>query len=527
MNEVIESMKIVKMYAWEKPFLERITNIRSQELKQLSVQYFLTSFTSSLTPCIPIFAFSSTFLTMMFLSVDINTVIVMTIFSLFTNLQDAVNSFPMSLKLLAEARIAINRLEEILDLAECSEGNLNSDGDTASINLVDASFRWGHDHQPTLSNINLSLQDNSLVGVAGTIGSGKSSLIAALLGEMEVNRGSRCVDGSVALVSQENWIFDGTLRDNITLGSAYDEDWFKHVVNVCALKKDLEMLENGDMTMIGDQGVSLSGGQEQRISIARAVYSRAKIYLLDDCLSAVDAKVSTHIFRRCIRETLKDKIVIFCSHNVQLLQHCDQVIVVDEGKIVEQGAPADLMNNPDGVLTTMSMSGVDYPKLEDPRVLTIKSITPKHNRSSRRGSSVRRLKSRISVREHPTEERMEMKRLRSLVSVISSVEEDSERANSSIKRTGKSVVWSFLRYLRCSGNPVLMIIIYTVLTLFMVIRLGIPPYINEITETSDDDIWKLQLGFVSLNLGMFLFGVFKVKFTIFVRNKNSFFRALV
>lgn len=158
---------------------------------------------------------------------------------------------------------------------------------------VSGTFSWGGEEK-TLKNINLSVKKANLTAVVGSVGCGKSSLISALLGEMEKLLGTVNVDGKVAFVPQQAWIQNATLMDNIIFGRPFNKELYNKVLEACALTPDIAMLPGGDQTEIGEKGINLSGGQKQRVSLARAVYSNADVFLLDDPLSAVDAHVSTY-----------------------------------------------------------------------------------------------------------------------------------------------------------------------------------------------------------------------------------------
>ncbi|XP_030247831.1 ATP-binding cassette sub-family C member 5 isoform X2 [Sparus aurata] len=197
--------------------------------------------------------------------------------------------------------------------------------------------------QSTLHCINLSVQQGKLVGVCGSVGSGKTSLISAILGQMTLLQGSVAVRGRLAYVAQQAWILNATLRENILFGQEYQEDRYQSVLSACCLRPDLARLPNADLTEIGERGANLSGGQRQRISLARALYSDRDIYILDDPLSALDAHVANHVFRNAIRKQLYQKTIIFVTHQLQYLSDCDDVILMREGTILEQGNHDNLM----------------------------------------------------------------------------------------------------------------------------------------------------------------------------------------
>ncbi|XP_023133562.2 multidrug resistance-associated protein 5 [Amphiprion ocellaris] len=197
--------------------------------------------------------------------------------------------------------------------------------------------------QSSLHCINLSIQQGKLLGVCGSVGSGKTSLISAILGQMTLLEGSVAVRGRLAYVAQQAWILNATLRDNILFGHEYQEDRYQSVLSACCLRPDIALLPSADLTEIGERGANLSGGQRQRISLARALYSDRDIYILDDPLSALDAHVANHTFRNAIRKQLRHKTVVFVTHQLQYLVDCDDVILMREGSIVEQGNHDNLM----------------------------------------------------------------------------------------------------------------------------------------------------------------------------------------
>ncbi|KAM5296803.1 ATP-binding cassette sub-family C member 11-like [Glossophaga mutica] len=196
---------------------------------------------------------------------------------------------------------------------------------------------------PELRKINLVVSKGTVLGVCGNSGSGKSSLLSAILGEMHLLEGTVGVHGGLAYVPQEAWIVPGSVRDNILMGRKFEEARYLTVIRCCSLSRDLDILPFGDLTEIGERGLNLSGGQRQRISLARAVYSDHDIYLLDDPLSAVDARVGQHIFEQCIKKTLRGKTVVLVTHQLQFLQFCDQIILLEDGKISEKGIHSELV----------------------------------------------------------------------------------------------------------------------------------------------------------------------------------------
>lgn len=195
----------------------------------------------------------------------------------------------------------------------------------------------------TLHRIDQCIKSGSLVGICGGVGSGKSSLLSALLGQMTLLEGNVAVSGGFAYVAQQAWILNESLKENILFGNEYDQDKYDAVLEACCLLPDLAELPYGDMTEIGERGANLSGGQRQRVSLARALYSERPILLLDDPLSAVDACVGSHVFHKAIRGAAKGKTVLFVTHQLQYLPECDKVILMKDGQIAEHGTHAQLM----------------------------------------------------------------------------------------------------------------------------------------------------------------------------------------
>ena len=195
-----------------------------------------------------------------------------------------------------------------------------------------------------LRDVSFEATDKGLTVITGHVGSGKSTLLAAIAGEMFKSNGNVFCFGTIAYVPQTAWVFPGTLRENILFGEAYDEKKYSEVVEACALKEDINRFPNGDLSFVGEHGVALSGGQRARVNLARAVYADAGVYLLDDPLSAVDAKVGEHIFEQCICRLLKEKIVILATYAEKNMKAADQVVILHKGSVQGKGSFYELQN---------------------------------------------------------------------------------------------------------------------------------------------------------------------------------------
>ena len=211
------------------------------------------------------------------------------------------------------------------------------------ITIFKVSCSWSQDYlTQTLKDINFNACSGDMLAITGEVGSGKSSLLTAIIGELPLYEGTISYHGKVAYVSQIPWVFSGTVRDNILFGLPYNEEKFKFVVHICGLTRDLTELANGDLTEIGQRGATLSGGQKVRVALARAVYSDADIYLFDDPLSAVDAKVRKELFESCIPDYLSGRIRLLVTHQLQYLKDVDRIAVMKNGSIIRQGGYEEL-----------------------------------------------------------------------------------------------------------------------------------------------------------------------------------------
>ncbi|XP_055755329.1 ATP-binding cassette sub-family C member 3-like [Salvelinus fontinalis] len=246
-----------------------------------------------------------------------------------------------------QASVSLKRIQDFLSHEELDPESVdrNNTATDSSVTVVNGKFTWAKQDPPALHNINLMVPQGSLLAVVGHVGCGKSSLVSALLGEMEKLEGHISIRGSVAYVPQQAWIQNATLRDNILFGKAYNEQTYRSCLEACALTPDLEVLPGGDLTEIGEKGINLSGGQRQRVSLARALYNEADVYLLDDPLSAVDSHVAKHIFDQVIgpQGALQGKTRILVTHGISFLPQVDNIMVIVEGRVSEMGSYQELL----------------------------------------------------------------------------------------------------------------------------------------------------------------------------------------
>ncbi|XP_070415544.1 ATP-binding cassette sub-family C member 2 isoform X1 [Equus przewalskii] len=348
MNEILSGIKILKYFAWEPSFKDQVHNLRKKELRNLLTFGQLQSVMTFLLYLTPVLVSVTTF--SVYVLVDSNNILTaekaFTSITLFNILRFPMSMLPMLISSMLQASVSVDRLEKYLggDDLDTSAIRRDSNFDKA-VQFSEASFTWDRDMEATIRDVNLDIMPGQLVAVVGTVGSGKSSLMSAMLGEMENVHGHITIKGTVAYVPQQSWIQNGTIKDNILFGAEFDEKRYQQVLEACALLPDLEVLPGGDRAEIGEKGINLSGGQKQRISLARATYQNSDIYILDDPLSAVDAHVGKHIFNKVLGPNglLKGKTRLLVTHSIHFLPQMDEIVVVGNGTILEKGPYSTLL----------------------------------------------------------------------------------------------------------------------------------------------------------------------------------------
>ncbi|KAI8926103.1 hypothetical protein BC831DRAFT_511949 [Entophlyctis helioformis] len=385
LSDMLAGMIVVKLYAWELPFASRIKEIRNDELSVIRKASILRAVNEALFFASSAIISLATFVSFYLLG---GVFVPSTIFTCQTFLQTVrmtmTNLFAKGMQFSSEAMVSMQRVEAFLALPEAGDRAVSKDetmdatwlsymnDPDVKVAMRDASFSWRSikrsgpsssspppavpaaaaaqpSAQPAIVEpsringavlhcINLRVKMGELVGVCGPVGSGKTSLINAVLGELQTVSGHSALrSNQIGYVPQMQWIVSGTIRENILFGRKYRPEWFAQVVKACALDRDLKNMPAHDMTFLSERGATLSGGQRARISLARAVYADADVYLLDDPLSALDAQVGRYIFEHCIRGLLKKKAVLLVTHLLQYVEKCDQVLLLEGGSITHFG----------------------------------------------------------------------------------------------------------------------------------------------------------------------------------------------
>uniref|UniRef100_A0A674GSH1 ATP binding cassette subfamily C member 2 n=1 Tax=Taeniopygia guttata TaxID=59729 RepID=A0A674GSH1_TAEGU len=347
MTEILNGIKILKLFAWEPSFEKRVNEIRAHELKNLMNFSYLQSVSVFVFTCAPFLVSLASFA--VYVLVDENNILdaqkAFTAISLFNVLRFPMATLPMVISFLVQANVSTARLERYLSGEDLDTSCPRDTALSTQEAMGDLAVLLP---QPScLCSVTLDIMPGSLVAVVGAVGSGKSSLVSAMLGEMENIKGHINIQGSLAYVPQQAWIQNATLKDNIIFGSELDEARYQQVLKACALLPDLELLPAGDQTEIGEKGINLSGGQKQRVSLARAVYSNADIYILDDPLSAVDAHVGKYLFEHVLgpKGLLQKKTRILVTHSISFLPQVDNIVVLAAGAVSEHGSYSTLLAN--------------------------------------------------------------------------------------------------------------------------------------------------------------------------------------
>ena len=373
-QELLQSIRFVKYQAWEDYFQKRIAKARASEImvqySLLNIRNIITALSSSL----PSFAGLLSFISFALTSGKFSAAEILSSLALFNCLRKPLNILPLVMSQLIDACLSAKRIEEFL-LAEEHLEYIKSNFDaTDMVQVEHGDFIWKGvawkildentelcvDHETlevsedggllidsdafemsrrtkskklTLQDISLTISHGELVAVIGDVGSGKSSLLSAINGDMNLAKGQVVLGSSRVYCPQNPWIMSGSVKENILFGKPFDQSWYQQVVEACALQQDIETFIDGYETQIGERGITLSGGQKQRLSLARGIYSKCELILLDDPLSAVDVHVGDHIFAKVIWGLLAQKCRIVATHQLQFLYRCDKIIWMEKGRI--------------------------------------------------------------------------------------------------------------------------------------------------------------------------------------------------
>ncbi|KIK63814.1 hypothetical protein GYMLUDRAFT_40900 [Collybiopsis luxurians FD-317 M1] len=406
LSEVIGAIKFIKFFAWEHKWTDRVMAEREKEMRWMlkgrinSVMFYILWQTT------PILVSIISFMSYVLLGNELNISVAFTAIALFGMIRTPLNVLPSIIVQVAQTKVALDRIAVYLTEEEVTDqvSSLKKDAsaphrpsnftEERSFGLENATLKWNEvekpkeakdtqdnvsdvsevesvtvrssasedgaetegDHQFRLEQISVVFPENKLTVVTGPTASGKTALLMAVLGEMTLLSGRILMhkdtsdvdmNGNMHAISysaQSPWLRHQSIKDNILFGYPYDEQRYRDVIEACALKPDLDILEDGDATEIGSKGVSLSGGQRARVALARAVYARTKYVLLDDPLSAVDSHTSRFLYEKLLRgPLLASRTVILVTHHIDLvLPGAHYLVRMLDGRIDTQGTVADL-----------------------------------------------------------------------------------------------------------------------------------------------------------------------------------------
>lgn len=361
-GELLKYIRTLKMYGWELLFSSWLMETRSLEVMHLTTRKYLDAWCVFFWATTPTLFSLFTFGLFTLMGHQLDAATVFTCLALFNNLISPLNSFPWVINGLIDAIISIKRLTRFLSCSE-HKSKLEKTAGSASSYISNDQSEFTHEDKAVvfhdsccswsssdeeqlnlvLNHVTLAIPKGSFVAVIGEVGSGKSSLLSSILGEMQLVHGSVYSCGSIAYVPQVPWILSGTIRDNILFGKHYDPRRYSDTLEASALNLDISLMVGGDMAYIGEKGINLSGGQRARIALARAIYNGSDMFILDDVLSAVDAQVAQCILYKAILGPLMNQQTrVLCTHNVQAISSADRIVVMDKGHVKWVGSSADL-----------------------------------------------------------------------------------------------------------------------------------------------------------------------------------------
>ncbi|ODV97104.1 hypothetical protein PACTADRAFT_48860 [Pachysolen tannophilus NRRL Y-2460] len=412
MKELLNNVRIIKYYSWEPSYKETIADVRTSEMYNIFKLQILRNFLTAYAVCLPQISSMVSFLVMYAVDKNRSAGQIFASLSLFNVLSQQIMMLPLALATGSDALVGIDRVRGLLQSGEDDPKDRESsyvDVDELiekklAISVRNATFQWKtfeqidesvspskeeeekekqiereeerlnninkqlsgnfdqssslsvkHTKFPGLKHLDFDIKQGEFIIITGIIGSGKSSLLNALAGFMDKEEGELKINGSLLLCGYP-WIQNAPVKENILFDSEYDEKKYKDTIYACSLDADLDILPAGDRTEIGERGITLSGGQKARINLARAVYAVNDIILLDDVLSAVDARVGKHIMDNCFMGLLKDKTRILATHQLSMINSADRVIFLNGDGTVDIGTPDELLKSNAAFLNLMEFS---------------------------------------------------------------------------------------------------------------------------------------------------------------------------
>ncbi|XP_057662641.1 probable multidrug resistance-associated protein lethal(2)03659 [Diorhabda carinulata] len=330
-QETLSAIRVIKMYAWETFFIGKISEARKKELAALLKMVFINFLIVIIGIFLSSLVFLALILSYIWLGNETNTELIFYVQSLFHEITMAMGiMIPLNMGRTAELVASLNRINAVFGCQEISKIERIYKEALIDINNVTVEVK----DKKVLDDVSLKISKPGLHVITGVVGAGKSSIFKVIIGLHHLSEGYCKLGGSISFAAQEPWLFPSTIKNNILFGEKYDKGRYEEILKICGLDYDLSFLKNGDETIIAEAGINLSKGQQARINLARCVYKKSDIYLLDDPLNALDANVQDVIFTECIQKFLKDKICILISQNPKHINQADDIFTLSHGKLV-------------------------------------------------------------------------------------------------------------------------------------------------------------------------------------------------
>ncbi|KAF9436204.1 hypothetical protein BGZ76_004588 [Entomortierella beljakovae] len=400
-TEILQGIKAIKFFAWENNFLSKLAEVRLEELALIRHLLVTRGFITASSGALPVLASATSFVVYAALGNELTPQVVFPALAFYSIMRVPLLILPNCYTTAIDAYVAICRIQEFLLSEDGINDVIADDNAEEAIAIHNGYFFWetlaktkspapsiqvsaadpnsksknidnlvysAEQNQDFLKDINLKIARGSLVAVIGPVGSGKSSLLQAMVGNMSKSNGKIIRGSTVSYASQVPWIQNATIRDNIVFDTKFDEDRYWRVIKACSLEKDLDSFPGGDMAEIGERGINLSGGQKARLSLARSVYFDAELVIMDDPLSAVDAHVGKRLWKDCVIGEIKDKTRVIATHHLHILPDVDYVVCMRDGKISAQGTYHELLKNDGGFMELMLQYGGLKQESQKPRV---------------------------------------------------------------------------------------------------------------------------------------------------------------
>ncbi|KAJ3272031.1 hypothetical protein HDV01_005983 [Terramyces sp. JEL0728] len=337
LREALMGMKFVKYMAIEELQEKKIRELRLSEYRSLGILLLIFLFTqgfTNMTPFIlPVLCFAIYAANVGQANLSAN--VIFPAMALIYQLNAPMKLSGLIAQRFTNFKVSLDRISGFL-MTENKEA-VGSTCSDISIDLNIASFQYPQkdkaNEQSFQLELDLKIKRGTHIAIVGNVGSGKTSVFSAILGNMIKSQGQLEINGTIAYCAQVPWIQSCTVEENIMFGNEYDRVRIEKAISASAMASDLEIMRDGIKTEIGENGVSLSGGQKSRLALARAIYSDSDIYLLDDPLSSLDSRVGTAVFQSTIKSFCGQKTVLMATHKLELLQNFDKVLLVDNGKV--------------------------------------------------------------------------------------------------------------------------------------------------------------------------------------------------